>query len=244
MLLCFLDESGDHILSGGDPNYPVFVLAGVVVEEDYYASVIQPEMEELKQKLFGRTDLVLHTADITRNRNGFEGLKDPGFRARFFQELNAAMRRWDYTVLSVIVDKRRLVEVYESSAWDPYDLSVGFLVERLVFLSEERKARAKIIVESRNASLDRRLEGTWEGLLEKGTYYVRAQRLRGRVEGLVFRKKGDNEAGLQLADLVASPIGRQYLGKPAKEDWEIVAEKLRRGPNGYSGYGLVVFPKR
>jgi hypothetical protein len=30
MLLCFLDESGDHILSGGDPNYPVFVLAGVV----------------------------------------------------------------------------------------------------------------------------------------------------------------------------------------------------------------------
>ena len=244
MLLCFLDESGDHILSGGDPNYPVFVLAGVVVEEDYYASVIQPEMEELKQKLFGRTDLVLHTADITRNRNGFEGLKDPGFRARFFQELNAAMRRWDYTVLSVIVDKRRLVEVYESSAWDPYDLSVGFLVERLVFLSEERKARAKIIVESRNASLDRRLEGTWEGLLEKGTYYVRAQRLRGRVEGLVFKKKGDNEAGLQLADLVASPIGRQYLGKPAKEDWEIVAEKLRRGPNGYSGYGLVVFPKR
>jgi len=244
MLLCFLEESGDHILSGGDPNYPVFVLAGVVVEEDYYASVIQPEMEELKQKLFGRTDLVLHTADITRNRNGFEGLKDPGFRARFFQELNAAMRRWDYTVLSVIVDKRRLVEVYESSAWDPYDLSVGFLVERLVFLSEERKARAKIIVESRNASLDRRLEGTWEGLLEKGTYYVRAQRLRGRVEGLVFKKKGDNEAGLQLADLVASPIGRQYLGKPAKEDWEIVAEKLRRGPNGYSGYGLVVFPKR
>jgi len=244
MLLCFLEESGDHILSGGDPNYPVFVLAGVVVEEDYYASVIQPEMEELKQKLFGRTDLVLHTADITRNRNGFEGLKDPGFRARFFQELNAAMRRWDYTVLSVIVDKRRLVEVYESSAWDPYDLSVGFLVERLVFLSEERKARAKIIAESRNASLDRRLEGTWEGLLEKDTYYVRAQRLRGRVEGLVFKKKGDNEAGLQLADLVASPIGRQYLGKPAKEDWEIVAEKLRRGPNGYSGYGLVVFPKR
>ena len=61
------------------------------------------------------------------------------------------------------------------------------------------------------------------------------QRLRRRVEGLIFKKKGDNEAGLQLADLVASPIGRRYLGKPAKEDWEIVAGKLR--------HGLVVFPK-
>jgi hypothetical protein len=60
--------------------------------------------------------------------------------------------------------------------------------------------------------------------------------LRRRVEGLIFRKKGDNEAGLQLADLVASPIGRHYLGKPAKEDWEIVAGKLR--------HGLVEFPKR
>jgi hypothetical protein len=59
--------------------------------------------------------------------------------------------------------------------------------------------------------------------------------LRRRVEGLIFKKKGDNEAGLQLADLVASPIGRHYLGKPAKEDWEIVAGKLR--------HGLVVFPK-
>jgi hypothetical protein len=134
MLLCFLDESGDHILSGGDPNYPVFVLAGVV-------------------------------------------------------------------------------EV----------------------LSEERGARAKIIAESRSSSLDQRLKRTWEGLLEKGTPYVRAQRLRRRVEGLIFKKKGDNEAGLQLADLVASPIGRHYLGKPAKEDWEIVAGKLR--------HGLVVFPK-
>jgi hypothetical protein len=134
MLLCFLDESGGHILSGGDPNYPVFVLAGVV-------------------------------------------------------------------------------EV----------------------LSEERGARAKIIAESRSSSLDQRLKRTWEGLLEKGTHYVRAQRLRRRVEGLIFKKKGDNEAGLQLADLVASPIGRHYLGKPAKEDWEIVAGKLR--------HGLVVFPK-
>jgi hypothetical protein len=33
--LLFLDESGDHI----DPQYPLFVLGGVIVDKDYAASV-------------------------------------------------------------------------------------------------------------------------------------------------------------------------------------------------------------
>ncbi|WP_243094804.1 DUF3800 domain-containing protein [Thermus thalpophilus] len=36
MLLCFLDESGDHVLKKVDPQYPVFVLAGVLVEPSHY----------------------------------------------------------------------------------------------------------------------------------------------------------------------------------------------------------------
>ena len=59
-----------------------------------------------------------------------------------------------------------------------------------------------------------------------------------------MREKCENVAGLQLADLVVTPIGRQVLGKPSKEDWSIVESKLRRGPKGnYEGYGLVVLPK-
>jgi hypothetical protein len=53
--------------------------------------------------------------------------------------------------------------------------------------------------------------------------------------------KADNVAGLQLADLVVSPIGRHVLGKLDKEDWTIVQEKFRRGARGQiEGYGLVL----
>ena len=31
----FLDESGDHNLTVIDPNYPVFVLGGVIVDQEY-----------------------------------------------------------------------------------------------------------------------------------------------------------------------------------------------------------------
>ncbi|MBA7700163.1 hypothetical protein ES703_108872 [subsurface metagenome] len=35
MKILFLDESGDHNLSIIDPQYPLFVLGGVIVDMDY-----------------------------------------------------------------------------------------------------------------------------------------------------------------------------------------------------------------
>jgi hypothetical protein len=61
----------------------------------------------------------------------------------------------------------------------------------------------------------------------------------------MLRDKHLNVAGLQLADLVVSPIGRHVMGKPPREDWKIVESKMRRryshGP--YNGTGLIVLPR-
>jgi hypothetical protein len=65
-----------------------------------------------------------------------------------------------------------------------------------------------------------------------------------RSGGFVLWRRRIPYAGLQLADLVVSPIGRHVLGKPDKEDWKIVQEKFRRSPAGkIEGYGLVVLPQ-
>jgi len=37
----FLDESGDHSLSVIDPQFPVFVLGGVIFDADYAANEMQ-----------------------------------------------------------------------------------------------------------------------------------------------------------------------------------------------------------
>jgi hypothetical protein len=55
--------------------------------------------------------------------------------------------------------------------------------------------------------------------------------------------KRDNIAGLQLADLVVSPIGRFVLGKPVHEDFRVIEPKFRRRQGDYRGAGLVVLPK-
>ena len=90
----------------------------------------------------------------------------------------------------------------------------------------------------------RLLDVAWLNLKIRGTRFLQAKAIEKRLLGLNLRDKSENVAGLQLADLVVSPIGRHVLGKPAKEDWSIVESKLRRGPNGsYDGYGLVSLPK-
>lgn len=227
-----------------DPNYPIFVLAAVLVERKYYCSVIVPELKQLKHQLFGTDQIVFHTADITRNRKGFERLKDANFREKFYKKLNEAMRKWDYSVIAVVVDKQRHKQAYGDAALDPYNLSLALVAERLVFESDARGVKAKMVAESRGSHLDIRLKRAWEAIKETGTYYVQGKRFREKVADFAFCNKKDNVAGLQLADLVATPIGRWYLGKSLKEDWYIVESKFRGGPNGYLGRGLIVLPTR
>ena len=83
----------------------------------------------------------------------------------------------------------------------------------------------------------------WSNLNIQGTRRIQGRAVRERLADLRLLDKKDNVAGLQLADLVVSPIGRYVLGKPTKEDWEIVRRKLRRSPRGHvENYGLVVLP--
>jgi len=229
----FLDESGDHNLSVIDPQYPLFVLGGAIVDQDYSEGALQDE------------HIVLHTADIARNRNGFEGLKDASFRNRFYDALNALMRRLQCSVVACAIRKDEHLTRYGVAALDPYMLSLDVLVERFCFDIGDVSGGGVIVAEKRDPTLDRELELAWLNLKIQGTRYLQAKSIADRVIGLNLRAKADNIAGLQLADLVVSPIGRHVLGKPEKEDWAIVQEKFRRSAGGrIEGYGLVVLPQK
>ncbi len=244
MKVLFLDESGDHNLTVIDPQYALFVLGGVVVDMDYAEGELTRDLNTFKQEMFGRSDIVLHTADITRNRNGFERMKEPAFRERFYEELNALMRKLNYMVVACAIRKDEHLSRYGIAALDPYLLSLDVLVERLCFEVGDVAGGGVIVAEKREPTLDRQLDVAWLNLKIQGTGFLQAKAIERRVLGLNLRDKTDNIAGLQLADLVVTPIGRQVLGKTQKEDWRIVESKLRRGPRGnYEGYGLVVLPK-
>ncbi len=102
-----------------------------------------------------------------------------------------------------------------------------------------------IVAERRGPTLDHELELAWLNLKIQGTRYIKAKQVERRIQSLNLKSKTANLAGLQLADLVVTPIGRKVLGKPVKDDYIIVESKFRRSSSGrIDGYGLVVLPKQ
>lgn len=91
-----------------------------------------------------------------------------------------------------------------------------------------------LVVESRGIKEDKDLE----------LAFRRIQSLRKNTSfDIVFADKKVNSAGLQLADLVAHPIGRNVIDpKQENRAFDIIEKKLRNYPN-HLGRGLKVFPK-
>ena len=240
----FLDESGDHNLEVIDPQYPMFVLAGVILDQEYAQGELVDRLNGFKEKLFGRTDIILHTADIARNRNGFERMKERDFREEFYGRLNELVESLDFKVVACAVRKEKHLARYGVAALDPYMLSLHVLVERFCFEIGNTSGGGLMLAERRNPTLDHELELAFLNLKIQGTRYLQATQIENRIAALNMRAKSENIAGLQLADLVATPIGRHVLGKKDHKDYRIIESKFRRDFRGsHAGYGLVILPK-
>lgn len=247
--IVFLDESGDHSLSKIDPQYPMFVLCGVLMDEAYHAEVAAPALQDLKLRLFGHDKIILHTADFTRNKSGFEGMREHSFRARFFGELENLFRQLDFKIVACAIRKDMHLKKYGLTAFDPYMLSLSVVIERFVF--ECGTSGGSIVVEGRDDTLNSALELAFLDLKIRGTQFVPAKKVRNRIHGFGIRDKSENIAGLQIADVAATPIGRHVLGKrtypsysKGEDFFGVVADKLRTDYEGnYEGMGLVVLPK-
>jgi hypothetical protein len=238
----FLDESGDHSLSAIDPQYPVFVLGGIIADKEYAEGPMAEAVARFKDEMGLPEDLVLHTSDISRNRDGFERVKEPEYRHEFFRRLNELMTSLEYKVVACVVRKDEHLARYGLAAGDPYMFSLDVLVERFCFEIGSGPPGV-IVAESRNPTLDNQLELAWLNLKIQGTLFLRASKITSCVSSLNIREKKENIAGLQLADLVVSPIGRHVLGKSPKEDWAVIESKFRRRGGLYAGAGLVILPK-
>lgn len=239
----FLDESGVHWHEPGS-EYPVFVLGGVITRVTYAKTIVEEALAELKTRHFGDASVVLHTAEIVRNRGPFECLTDPEVRDAFFRDLNEVMRSLDFMVVACAIRTDAYVQRYGAAALDPYQVCLTVLVERFCYEIGGGGERGWIVAECRRPDLDRHLLDEWRRLQGSGTDYVKGRDVQARIRGLLYRKKAQNIGGLQLADLVVSPIGRHVIGKPEREDLRIVRSKFRRAKgDDYMGSGLVVLPR-
>ena len=242
--ILFLDESGDHNLTLIDPQHPIFVLGGVIANRDYALGEMTEKWDAFKKDLFGTATIILHTADFTRQKNGFERMKDRVFCENFYQKLNQLLFELDITIVTCAIKKQQLMEKYGLEALDPYHLSLNVLVERFCFMIEDNTSKGQIIAEARDTTLDRQLDLAWLNLKISGTRYMQAINIDKKIDHLSIKTKEDRLAGLEIADAIVTPVARHVLGRKSRIDVDMLKNKMRRSHAGeVNGYGLVVLPK-
>ncbi|MBX3405035.1 MAG: DUF3800 domain-containing protein [Phycisphaeraceae bacterium] len=220
----YIDEVGNADLgSSDDPNHRFLSLTGVAVALDHVDKVIHPELESLKRAYFGShpdDPIIFHRKEMVNAHPPFAALADDATRSRFDADVLAHLARWEYTVFSVCIDKKKHRETYTTWRYDPYHYCLAVLLERFVFFLDGKNAQGDVLAESRGGKEDRRLKDSFENLWTKGTQFLDAGRIQKRLTSrqLKVKTKANNIAGLQLADLIAHPSRAEILHESKSVD--------------------------
>lgn len=244
MKVMFLDESGDHSLVRDkiDKSYPMFVLAGCIFDFDYYTKTVEPEIEKLKIKHFGKTNIILRSYDIRKQKGDFAVLVDRKKREEFYKDLDKLISVSDFTIIAGAINKLKLMDKYHNPT-NPYELCFQFILERVIMYIGRKEETLILRAESRETHNDRELAVVFEKFRQSGNNIIKPEEVKKKIIDLSFNQKTQNIAGHQIADLVAYPIGKKVLeGKKENLAFEIVEKKFHCKNGSYQNYGLKIFP--
>ena len=238
----YVDESGDHSLENVNTEYPIFVLAFCIFPVSEYIDNVVPALQRLKFNYFGHDMVLLHERDIRKSSPPFDILLRSDVRNRFMADLDEIIVSSRFGVVACVIDKREL-RTRLGAAANPYHVALEFGLERVFLQLQQRKQVGRtthVVFESRGRLEDAALELEFRRI--QGN-----TRLRGLAQTLEFRcaPKSANSSGLQLADMIARPIGLHVL-RPNQPNraWDLIDPKMVRSPGRTKlyGYGLKVYP--
>ena len=208
----YIDESGDHTYrSVADPRVRYLALTAVVARKDRYKNAIQPELEALKRKHFNYDPddpVILHRSEIVKRKRWFGVLQDPARNTAWENDIVDYMQKLDAQIFTVVIDKDEHRRKFPAvPLYDPYDYSLAVLLNRVRGFLNLQPGTADVVAEGRGKVEDAQLAAAYVKLrtIGGGTYGSAAEySLTYPVDAIVIKRKVDNIAGLQVADLVAA----------------------------------------
>lgn len=242
----YVDESGDHGLQNIDSQYPIFVLAFCVFHKKHYCDIVVPSVEEFKFYHFGHDQVILHEHDIRKEKGDFTLFTNKREKSDFLDELTNIIHKSNFILISTAIDKINLKRVENHHA-NAYHIALKVCAEQLYSLLIEKGEESTIthiVVESRGKKEDSDLELEFRRVCAGQNKFGSPLPFE-----IIFTYKKAMSTGLQLADLVARPIGLSII-KPKQDNrtFNVLKEKFyceggrkHLGKN-YHNFGLTIFP--
>lgn len=243
----YVDESGDHSLQTIDEQYPIFVLAFCVFHKRHYSEQVVSALEKFKFNHFGHDQIILHENEIRKEKGAFNIFRSREQKFQFIDELTEIIEYSKFILISCVIDKRALRKQSDLES-NPYHIALEFCLESLYeFLKEKKQLDKKthVIVECRGKKEDNELELEFRRICDGNNRMMSALPFE-----VLFSDKKVMSSGLQLADLVARPIGLNVL-RPEQENraFDVLKQKFfceggrEQVGKGYKGVGMKIFPK-
>lgn len=278
----YIDESGDHSygkkelrrlqikikdktveipinhypeLERNDKRY--LGLTGCIMEVNGYRNYFYPKLEELKQKHFPHNPddpVILHRKDVINKHGPFWRLREPEREKTFNEDLLSFLKEMEYSVITVVIDKKAHIERYQESAYHPYHYCMGAILERYCGFLHFYGAKGDVLAESRGGTEDRQLKEAYRSIYNSGTQFRHLNFFRSVLPSkeIKLKPKSANIAGLQISDLLAHPLKQEILVENkrisdteeelfGKKVCEVIKEKYNRQlyTGKIYGYGKV-----
>lgn len=243
--------------SSENPNHRYLSLTGIIFELNYVKDVVNPSVENLKQKYFTYhpdEPVILHRKELVNKKYPFNTLQNKKIEDEFNADFLNLLKDLDFVVVSVLIDKMEHKVKYQTWKYDPYHYCMEIMLERFFFFLESVDSIGDVMVESRGGKEDMRLKKSYTRIYENGTQFIEAEKLQKRLTSkeLKVKPKMLNIACLQLADLIAHPSRRFMFRKFGinegksfsfgDEIIKIIEAKYYKGITGIDGYGIKLLP--
>lgn len=254
----YIDEVGNNDLeSSENPNHRYLSLTGIIFELNYVKDVVNPSVENLKQKYFTYhpdEPVILHRKELVNKKYPFNTLQNKKIEEEFNADFLNLLKDLDFVVVSVLIDKMEHKVKYQTWKYDPYHYCMEIMLERFFFFLQSVDSTGDVMVESRGGKEDMRLKKSYTRIYENGTQFIEAEKLQKRLTSkeLKVKPKMLNIACLQLADLIAHPSRRFMFRKFGinegksfsfgDEIIKIIEAKYYKGKTGIDGYGIKLLP--
>lgn len=219
----YIDESGDHTFKHLDKAERRYLaLLGIWFDTGSPYLQFARELQALKDEIFGpRPDdpVILHREDIINKRGSFYRLRNPQVAERFDTSLLEVVQRGQFKVCCIVIDK----QVHEPKTYralhHPYHYCLAALLERYVGLLDRLNATGDVLAESRGKTEDQQLKEAFVRIYNSGTNFHPATSFAKVLTSreIKLKKKTHCIAGLELADILASPLRRQIVAEHSGE---------------------------
>lgn len=212
--LLFVDETK------ADKYHPNFCFAGMVVEREYYEKVLVRNVNVLKIKHFGRSDIIFHFSDMKKNRNDFSIFISEEKRDNFWTDYVKLLNDAKFNILGIYFDDKKMNELQYGVSKNNYNIGFYALLDNFMHYLKDNNAYGQICVESRSLNENRFLLDVFYRYQQSGSIYFTESEVKKHLSSIGFIVKGDNCIGLQLVDPVPSQLMR-YIAQNRKDFYNL-----------------------